>query len=132
MRPLIVPSSVLLGLGLYLGTACSAFDHLTRACTLRPCGPTLVVQLAAAPAGSVRVEATDAATKEERVFECSTSCEASAWFTDFKPQTVTVRVTTSAGTVERTLQPSYASVRPNGSGCEPVCPEARVSMPLPT
>jgi len=127
----LVSASLLVGAGLSLLSACSLFDSLSRTCTLKACGSTLTVELAAAPAGSLRVEATDVATNARRVFECSTSCGETVWFTDFTPAEVTVRVTTSAGSAERTFRPSYETVRPNGPGCEPVCRQARVTMPLP-
>jgi hypothetical protein len=128
---LIVATSVVVGIGLPLLGGCSAFDHLTRTCTLRPCGATLYVDFGGAPTTSVRVEATDVSTNERRVFECSTNCGANAWFMDFTPEQVILRVTTPAGTVEQTVRPSYQQVRPNGRGCEPVCPEAHVTMSLP-
>jgi hypothetical protein len=51
-------------------------------------------------------------------------------FPDFTPASVTIRVSTGTQTAEVTSQPMYEITRPNGPGCPPECPNARVTVAL--
>jgi hypothetical protein len=111
-------------------TACSI---LAPGCTLRGCGPSLTVELTATPASPFRIEALAVGSDDRRVFECLDvrNCVAGAWFQDFTPEEVVIRVTTEAGSAEHTVRPVYETHRPNGPRCEPVCRQATVRVPLP-
>ncbi len=114
-----------------VATACSILDP---ACTLVGCAPSLTVELTGTPTGSFRVEALAVGSDDRRVFDCpdARNCVGAAWFQDFTPEEVLIRVTTEAGTVEQTFRPLYRTFRPNGPGCEPACRQALVRVPLPS
>jgi hypothetical protein len=101
-------------------------------CTLIGCESGLLVQLAQTPTGPYRIEVFSFAGGPHYVFECANpgSCEP-ARFTDYTPASVTIRVTTSAGTREETAQPAYAESQPNGPNCGPTCRQATVTVALP-
>jgi hypothetical protein len=104
------------------------------ACTLIGCSSGLTVQLAAAPAGAYRIEVFSSPSGPHYVWDCgdAAQCGTTAMFTDFTPTSVTIRVTTSAGTREQTSQPAYNTSRPNGPNCEPTCTQATVTVALPS
>ena len=129
MRILI---SLSIAAGACLAAACSVFDP-GAVCTLRGCPPSLTIELAETPTVPFRIEASAVGSEDRRVFDCPdpSRCFAGAWFHDFTPADVVVRVTTQAGAVEQTFRPSYQTVRPNGPHCEPTCRQAVVRVPLP-
>jgi hypothetical protein len=100
---------------------------------LAPCPPTLTIELTGTPTGSFRIEAAAVGSDDRRVFECldPSRCVTAAWFRDFTPDDVIVRVTTQAGTIEQTFHPSYEIVHPNGPRCEPTCRQALIRVPIP-
>ena len=123
-----VRASLLVVVGLSLAAAaCSLLDP---ACTLVGCGPSLTLEFAEQPAGLLRVEATDVASADRRVIDCTNPglCSRFVYFADFTPEEVIVRVVTQTGTTERTFHPSYQRSRPNGPRCEPECRQARIVM----
>ena len=67
------------------------------------------------------------------VYDCANAAQCGTWamFTDYTPEAVTIRVTTSAGTREQTAQPTYSVSRPNGPNCGPECRQAQVTVALP-
>jgi hypothetical protein len=114
-----------------LAAGCSSFLGGQDVCTTAGCDTGLIVQLSARSVVPFRVEAiADGVT---RVFDCPdpTQCGDLAFFADFTPARVTVRVTTPSGTVAQTSSPSYATHRPNGDDCSPVCRTAVVRVALP-
>lgn len=124
-----VRASLLVVVGLGLGAAaCSLLDP---ACTLIGCAPSLTLEFAEQPAGLLRVEATDVASADRRVIDCTNPGLCSGGlvhFTDFTPEDVIIRVITQTGTTEQTFHPSYQRSRPNGPRCEPECRQARIVM----
>lgn len=114
---------------------CSVFDPGDDVCTLVGCQNGLRVEFSARPAGPFRVEvSTPGATPGGPTFvlDCPdpTRCGAGAYFPDFTPTHVTVRVTTPAGVVTRDFTPTYRTHTPNGEDCEPTCREATVRVQL--
>jgi hypothetical protein len=112
--------------------SCSAFDPT---CTLIGCGPSLMIDIVPAPTtGSFRVEALVPGSDIRRTFECpdASRCSGVAFFDDFSPEEVVIRVTTQAGTTEQTFRPSYQTFRPNGPRCEPTCRQGRIRFLLPS
>ena len=89
--------------------------------------------LAQAPAGAYRIEVFSSPSGPHYVYDCASAaqCGTSAMFTDYTPEAVTIRVTTSAGTREQTAQPTYSVSRPNGPNCGPECRQAQVTVALP-
>jgi hypothetical protein len=114
------------------GAGCSVFDPGDDVCTLAGCFSGLRVELAARPTGPFRVEVTSAAAPggATYVFDCpdAARCGPGAFFPDFTPERVTVRVVTSGGAVTRDFAPAYRTFRPNGDDCEPTCREATVRV----
>jgi hypothetical protein len=105
---------------------------ISDACTLIFCESGLTVQLAQAPVGAYRIEVFTPSGGTHHVFDCADPAQCGeARFVDYMPPSVTIRVTTSAGTREQTTQPTYNTSRPNGPGCGPECKQATVTVPLP-
>ena len=102
-------------------------------CTLIGCDSGLSVQLAQVPAGAYRIEVFSGSGGAHYVFECANAaqCGTAAFFADYTPASVTIRVTTAAGTREQTAQPAYSTNRPNGPDCEPTCTQAAVTVAFP-
>ena len=114
---------------------CSVFDPGDDVCTLAGCQSGLGVELSARPTGPFRVEVTvPGATSggPTYVYDCpdAARCVPGAFFPDFAPTHVTVRVTTTAGVVTRSFTPTYRTHSPNGEDCEPTCREATVRMEI--
>ena len=121
-----------------LGAACVALlagctGILDGTCTLIGCSSGLTVSLAQAPAGAYRIEVFSSPNGPHYVYDCANAaqCGTTTMFTDYTPESVTIRVTTSAGTREQTAQPTYNVGRPNGPNCGPECKQAQVTVALP-
>ena len=119
-----------------LATACVALlagcNGISGACTLIGCDSGLVVLLAQAPTGPYRIEVFSREDAPHYAFDCAVPGQCGdVRFVDYTPESVTIRVTTSAGTREQTAQPKYSVYRPNGPNCEPTCRSAAVTVALP-
>ena len=108
---------------------------LDPACTLLACENGLTVNLAQAPTGaySIEVFTPSAVPGPHYVFQCAdaASCGTSAFFPEFTPANVVVRVTTQRGMHQDALVPVYQKARPNGPRCGPECTQATVTVALP-
>ena len=116
---------------------CSVLAPGDEVCTLAGCRTGLAVELSVRPSAPFRIEATvPGATPAgpAYVYECPdpARCGAVAFFEDFTPARVTIRVTTPAGTVTREFTPTYRTHRPNGEDCPPTCRDATVRVDLPS
>jgi hypothetical protein len=108
---------------------CNGFDGL---CTLVDCDSGLLVQLAQTPTGPYRIEVWLPGDDSTQVFECANPATCgNAFFADFTPKSVVIRVITDAGVRQETAQPTYSVSQPNGPHCEPTCRNATVTVPLP-
>jgi len=110
------------------GSGCNILGP--SACTLLPCTG-LVVEVTGAPdltPVTVVLTAPDGSTRSETCTGATGTCPVS--FHDFTPASVTIRVLAGTQITEETRQPMYEVTRPNGSGCPPVCRNARVTVAL--
>ena len=108
----------------------SGCDVLGPTCTLIGCTG-LVVEVTGAPAltpVTVVVTAPDGSTRSTTCTGATGSCPVS--FPDFRPASVTIRVSTGTQTTEVTTQPMYEVTRPNGPACARECRNARVIVAL--
>ena len=107
-------------------------NTISTACTLIGCDDGLAVQFTTAPSGAYRVEAITAGAATPAVFECGAgeTCPP-VFFPDLEAERVTIRVTTSAGTVSREFTPEYEDLYPNGRRCGAACRQATVTIQLP-
>ena len=126
-----IPRAVLtitLVLAAAFGSACGVGSP--GPCTLIGCTG-LVVEVTGAPGQTpvtVVVTAPDGTTRSSTCTGATGTCPVS--FPDFTPASVTIRVSTSARTIEVTRQPAYEVTRPNGPECAPECRSARVTVVL--
>jgi hypothetical protein len=108
---------------------------INGACTLIGCQSGLTVNLAQAPAGSYSIEVFTPSSQNgaHYVFQCASaaSCGTTAFFAEFTPASVVVRITTETGGREEYVTPSYQKSRPNGPNCGPECIQATVTVALP-
>jgi hypothetical protein len=120
-----------------LVTACVALlagcNGISGGCTLIGCDSGLLVNLTQAPAGAYRIEVFATLDGPRYVYDCASAaqCGTTAFFNDYTPESVTIRVTTAAGTREQNAQPSYSVNQPNGPNCDPTCKQAQVTVALP-
>jgi len=120
-----------------LATACVALlagcNGISGACTLIGCDSGLIVALSQTPTSAYKIEVFSSPEGPHYVFDCANpaQCGSEAMFNNYLPQSVTIRVTTTAGTREQTAQPAYSTSRPNGPNCGPECKQARVTVALP-
>jgi hypothetical protein len=112
-----------------LVTSCSSRSEDPVMCTLIACSDGITVELQGDVPSSYTVTAR--AGTQTRTRECSAAqpC-APILFENFTPETVTIEVTTAAGTVRREITPEYRTVRPNGPDCPPECRQARIVITL--
>jgi len=108
-------------------------NGITGGCTLIGCANGLIVNLAQAPTSAYRIEVFAIESGPHFIFECANpaQCGPGAAFNDFMPEAVTIRVTTSAGTREETVHPTYDVSQPNGPNCGPECRQAQGTVALP-
>ena len=115
--------------------AFSAGCNFARSCTLIGCVNGLFVEFSQPTPGPFRVEVRGTSSMTVHVYECTsaTGCgQGLAMFEDYFPQSVTIKLTTAAGTTTMSATPVYTESQPNGKGCGPTCRSARVTVPAPT
>ena len=114
-------------------SSCQAISG-PQACTLIGCNSGLEVVLEAPPTVPFRIEAELPGQPGRRVVNCPDpdQCGGRAFFADFTPEQVRIHVVTSSDTQAYEVRPTYAEHRPNGSGCPPLCRNARVVLPRPS
>jgi len=116
--------------------ACDA-GSVTGVCTNAGCSSGLTVLLNAMPEGAFTVELFD--NVQPNVFptyryECvpgAIPCLGIILFKDFTGTQTNVRVTTAAGTATYAVNVTYATLRPNGPRCGPVCRTASTTVNIP-
>lgn len=121
--------AVVLGI-VSVAAACSSQAQDTPepvACTLIGCVNGLTLELRGNLPDTYTVTARAGTVVRTR--ECSTAQPCGQIvFEDFNPNTVTIEVTSAAGTVRREVTPEYRESRPNGPNCPPVCRQATVAV----
>lgn len=118
--------------------ACALFEAEPRVCTEIGCSSGLTVELAAAAGGPFKVEVLPLPGGNpidgEHVYECpgGPTCTQEVFFAGMVATDFMVRVTTTTGVRTTSFHDiEYATVRPNGPGCDPECQQARVVALLP-
>jgi hypothetical protein len=104
-------------------------------CTLIGCTNGLRIRLRTAATAPYRIEATSGGFPGATyVYDCPNldNCFVQeAFFSDYMPQSVTIKVITAAGTTTTTVQPRYEDFEPNGKHCGPTCRVATVEASFP-
>ena len=125
---IVVPLSAVVALGMLpILTSCDPF----RGCTEAGCLDGLIVHVVGVPDSIFTIDATAPGFTPQRIDCHSASGDCFAPFQGFSPETATIRVSWESDTVEVTVSPQYETVRPNGSGCDPVCQTANVDITVP-
>lgn len=107
--------------------SCSQPPPPAQVCTLIGCESGLSVVVDPAPQGDYTVIAEEGATT--RTVECvQNGCPDGAFFADFTPETVRIRVIAGNDTTEQTVTPEYETMQPNGPECPPTCRRATVTI----
>ena len=100
-------------------------------CTLIGCGNDLRLEIENAPHGPLTIRATPVGTPDSaRTVTCpgDTGCTNSAYFLDFAPVHVHVTVTTTAGSREWDVRPTFLTSQPNGPRCPEICRSGTVRL----
>lgn len=104
-------------------------DIVERNCGLRPCPAELAVEVHGPQdvAYTVHVSASGEETQTEPcIVMTETVCL--AYFRDFGPAQVTVRVTGAEEEIAGQFAPEYETLQPNGPDCPPTCRTATVAV----
>ena len=101
-------------------------------CTLIGCSSGLSIMLKTAPTAAYRIEARSGFGSGAYVYECADpkAC-GGAFFSDYQPASVIIKVITATGTTTTTVNPTYEKSQPNGKRCGPTCMIAKVEVPFP-
>lgn len=113
--------------GWVLLVGCSGNQEPPRACTQIGCNDGLNITLASTPQQDVTVTVKSGADVMH-TFTCAAGQQCSAFIDNRTPTSVTVQVTSAAGTVSKDYTPEYQLSRPNGPGCDPECRQATVTV----
>ena len=100
-------------------------------CTLIGCDSGLTVVIDNPPPGPITIQATAADEPGAvRTGSCpgTSGCINTVFLAAFTPGRVQLMVTTSAGTRQQDVTPSYVTSRPNGPKCGPTCRNATVHV----
>jgi hypothetical protein len=104
-------------------------------CTEAGCASGLEVRLGQPVTEPLTIEAYSLGPDNPRyVYTCSDAsrCNMSgAFFEDYLPSSVSIRVTVGARTRTQSAQPAYRSFSPNGRDCGPTCRTAVVDIAAP-
>lgn len=108
-----------------------------RVCTLAGCAAGLNVHFTTAPTVPFKVEVVSLTSPGAATytFDCPdpVRCGQAAWFPDFTPDWVTVRIITATTTKEYTqLRPEWQTSYPNGPTCGPTCKSAVIVVTFPS
>ena len=100
----------------------------TTVCTEIGCNDELIIVLAGNVPTTYTITAI-ADNGDERTRQCSSECDGNV-SCRFTPEKVTIVVTWQGGSIQQTVEPTYASYYPNGPTCPPKCRRAIVSITL--
>jgi hypothetical protein len=107
---------------------CAACDHL---CTLIGCVNGLTVEFEDLLPNSLAVEVLDDEHAPPAQHLTNTSeYGAVAYFEDYHPTDVTIRVSWATASITASARPEYHEWRPNGPDCDPECRSAYVLVDL--
>jgi hypothetical protein len=99
-----------------------------RDCTLIGCRSGLAIELTDIPPGPLTLEVVLSGSQTQTLTCAQHTCPPYFFVPDVRPDEVTLRITTTAGTLTETMRPAWSRSQPNGPGCGPVCWEAKVTM----
>jgi hypothetical protein len=102
---------------------------VTTVCTLIGCDSGLTVRVTNAPDGPLSVVAVVPPSQAQFTATCplATGCN-SVFFSDFTPERVDLTITTTDGTRQVEVTPTYTTSQPNGPHCAPTCRNATVNI----
>ena len=103
----------------------------STACTLIGCESGLTVEVQNAPPGPITVQASViGASGAVYTATCpgTTGCTNAVFFPAFTPEQARLTITTTAGTRQQDVTPSYTTSQPNGPRCGPTCRNATVRI----
>ena len=130
-KPRILPAALLA-----LAAGCDALGIGSTHCTLIGCSDGVTVHLTSLPAGPYRVEILVGSGPGgvSYAYDCAggSACLQDIFFPELVLDRIIVRVTTPLGTRDTEIaNPVYASSRPNGPDCPPLCRQALVTAQPP-
>ncbi len=121
----------ILTLGLVVAAlACTRSSEPQVMCTMIGCENGLSVVVEDPPAGDYQL-VLNAPGEQDRVRDCTANepCDRGAFFGNFEPETVTVRVVAGTDTLRSvTVSPEWRDNQPNGPDCPPTCRQAVVTI----
>lgn len=132
--PRILPAALL---AMTLATGCDTLGVAAGPnCTEIGCSDGITVHLTELPIGPYRVEILVGSGQGglSYAYVCAggSMCLQDIFFPELRPERLIVRVTTPDGTRDTEISnPVYATVRPNGEDCPPLCLQATVTAQLP-
>ena len=100
-------------------------------CTLIGCLNGLTVEIQNAPAGPITVQATVEGTSGNvHTATCpgTSGCTNRLFFPEFAPSQAHLTITTTAGSRELVVSPTYTTSQPNGPKCAPTCRSGTVRV----
>ena len=100
-------------------------------CSLIGCRTGLTVDIQNAPAGPITVQATiEGESGIVYTVTCpgTSGCTNLLFFADFTPSQAHLTITTTAGTRQQVVTPTYTTYQPNGPRCAPTCRSATVRV----
>lgn len=109
----------------WIAAGCNPFAP--QDCTLIGCDTGLLIHLIDAPEELYTVTVTAGDRTESYNCTVADRCPL-PFFLDFTPEDVTVVYQSDSVRVERTFEPEYRRLRPNGSDCSPDCLTATVEF----
>jgi hypothetical protein len=113
-------------------TSCARQEPVV-ACTMIGCEDGVAVELETVPQAPFSVEVTPLPGGAATIKECATAeaCGATLFFEEVRADSISVKVTSAAGTRTVGVRISYSTSRPNGPQCAPSCRQARLRVPVP-
>lgn len=114
-----------------LAAAFAVACEYSTACTLIGCFNGLSVEIQNAPPGPITVDASvpgSSGTVHTATCPDTLGCTNTVLFREFTPSQVRLTITTTAGTRQQDVTPTYTTSQPNGSKCGPTCRSSTVRI----
>ena len=113
-----------------LALAASGCELPLEECTLRACGPILVVHVEGLEDAEYLSAAVELEDGEVLGLYCpnNVECVSDIRLNDVRPERFTIHITVGDSTYARAYEVSYRTYYPNGSSCGPRCRQAEVTF----